>query len=402
VSELVGSSMENVPLWIAIGCGEYLRTLQIDSQASRVIVGAPVARDVVALRSRGLPLLTVLSATAEWPAFIEASTRPQFVAQSWLLVHYLMTESSRRAQLSTFLELLDRHVDPEPAFQQAFSETHETMVHRLSDYYGRMLFATRELPLTPAIAMAMASSGPDVVDLLWRYSYAERLLNQQPPDGDAAGEVVAPLLDSVPRHPDVLALAGRADLARRNPGAALRRFEEAFRLLPRHEYAILIARAEIDAGGHTAARALLEPLTTRGKTEELRQQARALLRTIIPSAAATTASTASPTTMPVFRQKKPGEEQESGTLTEIACNAQWVILHVRLRDRELRVASTRLDLIDFIAYDRTGPPPTLTCGTRPSPEPVLITWRAESTAPPGTEGIVEAVEFLPPAITPQI
>jgi hypothetical protein len=273
------------------------------------------------------------------------------------------------------------------------------MAHRLSDYYGRMVFATRELPLTAtAAAAAMPTSSPEVVDLLWRYSSGERLLNMEPPDADAASAELAPLLDTFPQHPDVLALLGRADLARRNPGAALQRFEEAFRIFPRHEYAILVARAEIAAGDHTAARALLEPLTTRGKTEDVRQQARSLLRTI-PSAANAADTTQNHTVMPVFRQKKPGEQQESGTLTEIACSAQWVILHVRLRDRELRVASTRLDLIDFISYDRTSSPPPLTCGIRISPESIRITWRAESTAPPGSDGIVEAVEFLP-AITP--
>jgi hypothetical protein len=417
VRELVGSSFENVPLWVAAGCGEYLRTQRIDSEASRVIVGAPVARNVVALRSRLLPLLTVLSATAESPAFTDANNRPRFVAQSWLLVHYLMTEPSRRGQLSTFLELLGRHLDPAAAFQQAFSETHETMAHRLSDYYGRMLFATRQLPLVthalldgegwvPSLAAmtsdlrgsaATTASSPDA-DVLSRYRYGERLLNQQTPDADTATAVLAPLLDSFPHHPDLLALLGRADLVRHNPGAALRRFDEAFQLFPRYEYAILMARAEIAAGDQAAARALLDPLATRGRTEEVRQQAQALLRAMPP--APTSPTTSSRTVMPVFRQKKPGEQQESGTLTEIACSSQWVILHVRLRDRELRVASTRLDLIDFISYVRTSPPPAIICGVRSSPESVLITWRAEPTAPSGTEGIVEAVEFQPPAIDP--
>jgi hypothetical protein len=203
--------------------------------------------------------------------------------------------------------------------------------------------------------------------------------------------VLTPLLDIFPRHPDVLALLGLADLSLHNPGAALRQFDEAFRIFPRHEYAILIARAEIAGGDLAAARALLEPLATRSKTADVRRQAQTLLRTLPQGMT----PGPSQTSIPLYRDTKPGDLRESGTLTEIACTPQWVILHVRLRDRELLVASTRLDLIDFISYGHTTTPPTIACGTRQSPEPVLITWRKEPTTPPGTEGIVQLVEFQP-------
>ena len=64
-------------------------------------------------------MLTVLSATRESPAFTDADSRRQFIAQSWLLVHYLLTERSREGQLSAFLDLLERHVEPERAFRSA-------------------------------------------------------------------------------------------------------------------------------------------------------------------------------------------------------------------------------------------------------------------------------------------
>jgi tetratricopeptide (TPR) repeat protein len=301
--QLVGSAMDNVPLWVEIGCGEYLRTLQVDREAaaaSRVIVGAPVARHVVALRSRGLPMLTVLSATRESPAFTDADSRRQFTAQSWLLVHYLLTERSREGQLSTFLDLLERHVEPEHAFQQAIGETHETIGHRLSDYYSRAVFATRALPMrlpesperggkrrlaaVPCLSAitsdvlvksrasrgrgdetralfekAIARSGADAdadagAVMLARYYYGEWLVNQGA-DANAANRVLTSLLDILPDHPDLLALLGLADLGMHNPGSALRRFEEAIRIFPRHEYAILIARAEIAGGDVDSARA---------------------------------------------------------------------------------------------------------------------------------------------------
>jgi FimV-like protein len=208
---------------------------------------------------------------------------------------------------------------------------------------------------------------------------------------------LAPLLDILPNHPDLLALLGLADLGMHNPGSALRRFEEAIRIFPRHEYAILIARAEIAGGDVDSARALLEPLAKQGSTAEVRTQAQRLLRELPQATSGTSAagSTPSQAVMPVFRETKPGEQRESGTLTEIACGRQWVILHVRARDREVRVASTRLEYVNFITYGGATPAP-IACGVRASPEPILVTWRAEPTAPSGTDGIVEAIEFLPP------
>jgi hypothetical protein len=99
-------------------------------------------------------------------------------------------------------------------------------------------------------------------------------------------------------------------------------------------------------------------------------------------------------TIPVFREPKHDELKASGYLAEITCSPSWVVLHIRLDDRVLRLATASLKWVDLISY-RRDPPPAGACGIRHSPEKVWVIYRPDKSAPEDTEGFVKSVEFAP-------
>jgi tetratricopeptide (TPR) repeat protein len=465
VRQLIRTSAESPPLWVEVGLGEFLSTANIDSDGSGFTFGNPVAPHLVTLRERMLPIAVLLSTTLESPEYLDPMKRRLFVAQSWLLVHYLCAgDIARRTQLGSYVKELAAGTLPELALKLAFGVDHETLGHKLSDYAVRSVYRVRAdrstdtepgstLPhkrLTAGEAAAIvgdvlmqAGKVTDALERLrrlrpeeaqrsnalgalgrvravqgnrgealrifsesvrdpgvddgWRYHYASTLLratsllesNQiATDDARVAQKLLAEVHQRNPEHADVLALLGLAQLALHNPGGAIQQLTDAFRSCPRHEYALLRARAHIAAGDAGGAQRLLVPLVDRGQSQAIRQAAEKLLEgvpgTFKPPIEA----------IHVFREPKNDELKASGYLAEITCSRSWTVLHVRLDDRVLRLATTSLKWVDFISYRRDRPP-AVACGTRHSPERVWVIYRPDKSAPEGTEGFVKSVEFAP-------
>lgn len=465
VRQLVRNSAESTPLWVEVGVGELLSTANIDSDGSGLTFGNPVAPHLVTLRERMLPMGMLLSTTLESADYRDPTKRRLFVAQSWLLVHYLcMGDITRRTQLGSYVRELAAGTSPELALNMAFGVDHETLGHKLVDYAVRSEYpvraerskyaepgsALRPRRLTPGDATAIVGDvllqagkvtdaverlrklrpeeaqrsnalgilgrvsavkgnrgealrifsesmrDPDVEDV-WRYHHASTLLGATSllesteiaiDDARLAQKLLVDVHQRHPEHADVLALLGLAQLALHNPGGAIRHLTDAFRSCPRHEYALLRARAHIEAGDAGGAQRLLVLLVDRGKSQAVRQAAGKLLKGV--------PGTPKPPmeAVPVFREPKNDELKASGYLAEITCLPSWTVLHVRLDDRVLRLATASLKVVDFISY-RRDPPPAVACGIRHSPERVWVIYRPDKSAPEDTEGFVKSVEFAP-------
>jgi len=152
------------PVWYVEGFAEYLMTASFE--AGRAQVGRPnLGRSATLLGGTWLPLETVLTRS---PDSLNPVQRSQFYAESWLLVHYLLSSPERSNGLSTYLDALAQGVAERDAFQRAFSVDHADMEARLKQYMrGMLAYGWVGLP---------ASFAPDTVRLRTLLPSADALL----------------------------------------------------------------------------------------------------------------------------------------------------------------------------------------------------------------------------------
>jgi hypothetical protein len=186
----------------------------------------------------------------------------------------------------------------------------------------------------------------------------------------------------------------------------------AFTMSPRHEYALLHARARVFQRDQ-AVRPALVALVQRGSSDWIRHEAQELLDFLtrmegwasLPTAADYTGAPFTPSggstaparparLIPVFRVTADGEVRETGLFEGVECPRDGVILTVRLPSRVARVHAKAFDQVEFFSYRSSEPPGQIACGPRPQPERVYLTYRATG-GPPGTDGVAVAIELLP-------
>jgi tetratricopeptide (TPR) repeat protein len=131
---LVRNSFGNAPLWFNEGLAEYYSTFEISNGNKKVTLGKPASNRVRTLRARSLlPLKALLQVDGNSPYYKEQDKRQLFYAQSWALIHYLLS-GTRRTQLSNYLQLLARGQGVEDAFRQAFQTDFATLEMELRSY----------------------------------------------------------------------------------------------------------------------------------------------------------------------------------------------------------------------------------------------------------------------------
>jgi len=151
-----------LPLWFNEGLAEYYSTFK--TSGSDVHIGKPIAEHVQWLRDETLiPLSELLATTTESPIYNEGSRQGVFYAESWALVHYLMTGSKeRRTALGKFLNLVDDGEPVEKAFRDAFAITYAQLEKDLRAYVRQRAFTytkyslgdigAREMPVPVAMS----------------------------------------------------------------------------------------------------------------------------------------------------------------------------------------------------------------------------------------------------------
>jgi tetratricopeptide (TPR) repeat protein len=131
----VENTFENAPVWFNEGLAEYYATFSITDD-QKIVVGTPIDSHVFLLRdNKMLPLRTLFEVDYKSPHYNETSKQGIFYAQSWALMHYLIIgRPGKGEQLGKFMELLNRKVPMERAFQEAFEMPYETMERELRSY----------------------------------------------------------------------------------------------------------------------------------------------------------------------------------------------------------------------------------------------------------------------------
>ena len=194
---MFASGRSAYPAWYVEGLAEYLSTARLERGVATV-GDASRGRAVTLVRGIWLPLAKVLTTR---PADLKRDEIGQFYAQSWLLVHYLTRDDTRRTQLKAYLAALNRGVGTEAAFASAFGTDPPAMEKALRTYMTsraltltRFNFAGAETnSLTPPAAL------PDSADMLLVPSLrlARRSFARTAPDADGVAPDDAALLAEV-------------------------------------------------------------------------------------------------------------------------------------------------------------------------------------------------------------
>jgi tetratricopeptide (TPR) repeat protein/soluble cytochrome b562 len=169
--------------------------------------------------------------TEKSPEYNEADRRGGFYAESWALVHYLISGNpERRRQASEYLRLVQAGTPPDRIFAKAFGADPTRLEHELRIYIQKKLFDYTRVPIRSAASLAVDVKPMARADVLYRLG--DLLANLSDDRAAEAGEHFRAALALQPSHGPALAglgflaeRAGRTDEARAS-------YEKAAKLAP--------------------------------------------------------------------------------------------------------------------------------------------------------------------------
>jgi Flp pilus assembly protein TadD len=227
---LLRNNAATLPLWLHEGLAEYYSTFEAGKGEARV--GLPPAGHAKWLRQHELiPLTTIFAVDERSPEYHEWSRSGAFYAESWLLVHYLISGNpDRHRQMGELLRLAQAGTPPERLVTAAFGADPATLEAELRPYVKKYVFYSTRLRLRPEANLATTArpmAWPDVLSRL----------------GDLLGNLADDHLALAAEHfhaalaaqPDqASALAGLGQLAERagHPDEARSFYEQAAPLAP--------------------------------------------------------------------------------------------------------------------------------------------------------------------------
>jgi tetratricopeptide (TPR) repeat protein len=146
----VENNLRGGPLSFNEGLAEYYSTVEITDGGRKVTLGKPNESHARLLREgHWLPLETLFKADHHSAYYNERHQQTLFYAQSWALIHYLMTasDSQQLLQLRQFLELLAEGVPLADSFQRAFQRDLAHFEEALKRYVRRGRYPSKSIKL---------------------------------------------------------------------------------------------------------------------------------------------------------------------------------------------------------------------------------------------------------------
>jgi tetratricopeptide (TPR) repeat protein len=223
IHNVLRNNYASLPLWFHEGLAEYYSTFEVGKDTA--LIGLPIKEHVTWLRQNPMPPLASLFAVDEHSRdYNEATRRGGFYAQSWALVHYLISGSpERRLQATESLRLAQAGTPPDQIFRRAFGADSVALERELSKYVKSYLFpttsATTRVPLRTEANLAMKVVPMAWVDVLFRLG--DLLANISSEQSAVATEHFQAILAEQPDYGPAMAglghleeLAGRAEAAR--------------------------------------------------------------------------------------------------------------------------------------------------------------------------------------------
>ena len=213
VHYFVRHNFPGVPLWFNEGLAEFYSTFHREDDA--VLIGGAVERHLDLLRRRvELDWTSLLTADSRSDSYHAPDKVGAFYAQSWLLVHYLLSgDGERLERAADFFALLHQGEEAISAFEDAFDLRLSQLQVDLQRHLQEGDFSAVRIPLADLGSgaswrlrpLSAADANVQLADLLLhigRRQEAESFLQRA--------------LDLQPEHPDALAIMARSrDLGQR-------------------------------------------------------------------------------------------------------------------------------------------------------------------------------------------
>lgn len=131
---LINSNLSQLPPWFDEGYAEYCSSLTVEGKFLKL--GLPVTSDVEQLRdNRWITVTDLFSLKHESRDYNEGDRRSVFYAESWLLVHYLIS-TKQIPKTAVYLMLTEQqHMPVADSIQKAFGTDGNALLKELQKYF---------------------------------------------------------------------------------------------------------------------------------------------------------------------------------------------------------------------------------------------------------------------------
>jgi FimV-like protein len=249
---LVDSQTRRVPDWLNEGLAQYYSTFEFNIAENKNTLGKPVAGNIALLRrTKLMPLDVLFNVDRSSADYNESERSVLFNAQSWALVHYLMTANNgrRQLQLLRFLELTAAGVPFERSFRQSFKTDYQSFEEELREYVRREDFRSRNTQLEDHLSVVAELDTLPLTDADAHYYMGDLLLHINRYD-DAARQLQKAITLN-PRMALAYASLGMTRVRQKQGTEARRLLQQAITLEPdnyltHYYYAYALSREEMD------------------------------------------------------------------------------------------------------------------------------------------------------------
>lgn len=170
-----------IPAWLDEGMADYYGFSRFEK--NRILVGAPPERYRIIAGQSLIPIDILVSVDHASPYYHDADKVYRFYAESWGLVHFLMSDPGmgRGEKLNAYASLLQQGVESKKAFQQVFGDF-KAIESRLLVYLSKYAFQAGVLPNPPQLdekslsarTLTMAETNAELAGFhLWTHESAD-------------------------------------------------------------------------------------------------------------------------------------------------------------------------------------------------------------------------------------
>ena len=217
---VLANAIARVPLWLNEGVAEFYSTFKLMDDGKRAQIGLPIVEHLGHLDgSIRVPLAELLRVDHKSPRYNENSRAGDFYAESWALIHMLVSDQpSRVADIPKYLQAVRDGADETQAWEQVFGTTRTE--NALRQYIKRPILSSFVITFPEKMASLTPIETPvsdaDAAGFLGA-------LQLRIHGVDAAAKIVEPALAREPANVFVNGVMAKIDFARRDTGAAIAR-----------------------------------------------------------------------------------------------------------------------------------------------------------------------------------
>jgi Tfp pilus assembly protein PilF len=215
----LANNFTGLPLWLNEGLAEYFSTLE--QRGGEIVLGAPPEGRLRWLRDHSfVPMSQLFAVTRASADYNERDRRGTFYSQSWLVVHFLLTDRTRGRAAGSFFRRVSGGEDPDSALRETMGLGLAELEKQLRGYVNSPTFPILRVPAAALGERAALETRP-IPDAIALYRLGTYLALADHP------QAVEHLKAAVAEVPDAWATLGLLAIQGREPEAAARHFARA-------------------------------------------------------------------------------------------------------------------------------------------------------------------------------